>query len=459
MKPNILFLLTDDQRYNTIHALGNDEIMTPNMDELVRSGTAFTHAHIPGGTSGAVCMPSRAMINTGRTLFHLQGEGQNIPEDHITLGETLKKSDYFCYGIGKWHNGAPSFTRSFTQGKNAFFGGMWDHWNVPTCYYDPTGKYDNVINFVMNFYGNNKPTKIHCDKFNPGVHSSKLLSDTAISFLDEYTGEQPFFLYTAYLAPHDPRTMPDEYKNMYDPEKITLPVNFQEQHFEFGVSDIRDELLAPYPRTEKEVKKQIAEYYGMITHLDHEIGRVIDSLKQNGLYENTIIILAGDNGLAIGNHGLMGKQNHYEHSIRVPLVISGPGIPKGQIRDQYVYLMDIYPTICDIIGIEAPDSVEGKSFKKCIEDKDYEIRKDLYFAYNNLIRSVKDKHCKLIMYRNCADRMQLFDLDKDPMETTDLIDDLSYKEEKESLLELLNEYRISWDDEKHPMGADFWSAK
>lgn len=459
MKPNILFLLTDDQRYNTIHALGNDEIMTPNMDELVRSGTAFTHAHIPGGTSGAVCMPSRAMINTGRTLFHLQGEGQNIPEDHITLGETLKKSDYFCYGIGKWHNGAPSFTRSFTQGKNAFFGGMWDHWNVPTCYYDPTGKYDNVINFVMNFYGNNKPTKIHCDKFNPGVHSSKLLSDTAISFLDEYTGEQPFFLYTAYLAPHDPRTMPDEYKNMYDPEKITLPVNFQEQHFEFGVSDIRDELLAPYPRTEKEVKKQIAEYYGMITHLDHEIGRVIDSLKQNGLYENTIIILAGDNGLAIGNHGLMGKQNHYEHSIRVPLVISGPGIPKGEIRDQYVYLMDIYPTICDILGIEVPDSVEGKSFKKCIEDKDYEIRKDLYFAYNNLIRSVKDKHCKLIMYRNCADRMQLFDLDKDPMETTDLIDDPSYKEEKESLLELLNEYRISWDDEKHPMGADFWSAK
>lgn len=458
MKPNILFLLTDDQRFNTIHALGNDEIITPNMDALVNSGTAFTHAHIPGGTCGAVCMPSRAMIHTGRTLFHIDREGQEISPEYTTLGETLKKSGYYCYGIGKWHNGCKAYNRSFDQGDNIYFGGMWDHWNVPTCRYDPTGEYNHEIHYTPNFFQDNHPIRRKCDKLNQGIHSSQLLSDTAISFIDDYSGEKPFFLYTAYLAPHDPRTMPEKFKKMYDPEKIKIPENFQEQHFEFGISQIRDETLAPYPRTEKEIKRHIAEYYGMITHLDYEIGRIIETLKRNGQYENTIIVLTGDNGLAVGNHGLMGKQNNYEHSIRVPLIISGPGIPKGQIRDQYVYLLDIYPTLCDLLDIEIPKSVDGKSFKKCIEDKEYETRKDLYFAYGEFVRSVKDKNCKLITYRNCADTMQLFDLNKDPMELNNLIDDPSYKDEKEHLLQLLQEYRVSWDDEKHPLGKLFWSA-
>lgn len=224
-KPNIVFIVTDDQRFNTIHALGNDEIITPNMDWLVQNGTSFTQAHIPGGTSGAVCMPSRAMINTGRTLFSLDGEGQSIPKEHKTLGETLRENGYFAYGTGKWHNGPPAFTRSFDMGHEIFFGGMWDHWNVPTNYYDPTGEYDNEINFVGNFFQSNEVTKVHCDKFNPGKHSSELLAETSVHFIDEYKEEKPFFLYTAFLAPHDPRTMPEEYKKLYDPEKIKLPEN------------------------------------------------------------------------------------------------------------------------------------------------------------------------------------------------------------------------------------------
>ena len=122
-KPNIVFIVTDDQRFNTIHALGNEEIITPNMDWLVQNGTSFMQAHIPGGTSGAVCMPSRAMIHTGRTLFSLDGEGQTIPKEHKTLGETLRKNGYFAYGTGKWHNGPPAFTRSFDMGNEIFFGG------------------------------------------------------------------------------------------------------------------------------------------------------------------------------------------------------------------------------------------------------------------------------------------------------------------------------------------------
>ena len=144
----MIILLTDDQRAGTLHALGNDVIQTPHMDELVRRGTSFTRAHIPGGTLGAVCMPSRAMLNSGRTLFHLSGEGQDIPAEHITLGECLRGAGYHTHGVGKWHNGPDSYARSFSSGADIFFGGMWDHWNVPVCDYNPNGQYEHRIHFT-----------------------------------------------------------------------------------------------------------------------------------------------------------------------------------------------------------------------------------------------------------------------------------------------------------------------
>ncbi|MFI3212958.1 MAG: sulfatase-like hydrolase/transferase [Eubacteriales bacterium] len=454
---NILFIVTDDQRYNTIHALGNEEIITPNLDRLVAMGTAFTQAHIPGGTSGAICMPSRAMINSGRTLFHLDGEGQNIPEYHTTLGEALKAHDYHCFGTGKWHNGPPVFTRSFHEGSNIFFGGMWDHWNVPTSYYDPTGEYDNYINIVADWMHTNKSFKTLCDKFNPGVHSSQLLTDSSIEFLNQYEGEQPFYMYTAYLAPHDPRTMPEEFRQMYDASKLTLPENYVDMPENFGVEGIRDESLAPYPRTKENTLNQIADYYAMITHLDFEIGRLLDALEAKGELENTMIILAGDNGLAIGNHGLMGKQNHFDHSIRVPLIMAGPGIPVGEIRENYVYLLDIYPTICEMVGASIPESVEGISFAKMLTDKEYVTRETLYFVYNDLIRSVKDEQFKLIEYRTFMKKTQLFDLKNDPEEMHNLAGQKEYQEVQEKLSKLILQYRDEWDDKTHKFGQKYWA--
>lgn len=457
-RSNIVFILTDDQRYNTIQALGNKEISTPNMDWLVENGTSFTNAHIPGGTSGAVCMPSRAMIHTGRTLFSLEGEGQNIPVEHTTLGETLRQNGYFAYGTGKWHNGPPAFTRSFDTGTEIFFGGMWDHWNVPTNYYDPTGEYDNVINFVSNFGKSNTPMKVHCDKFNPGRHSSELLAGATVNFIDEYQNVQPFFVYTAFLAPHDPRTMPEKYRNMYDADKVKLPENFMTEPYAFGVQDIRDELLAPYPRNERNVREQIAEYYGMITHLDHEIGKIIDAVRRKGMLQDTIFILAGDNGLAVGCHGLMGKQNHYEHSIRIPLVFSGAGIPRNKTIDNYVYLLDIFPTLCELLEIEIPQSVEGLSFAKMFKDENFETRENLYFVYNDLLRSVKDKQYKLIEYRNYTRKTELFDIIHDPWEMNNLADCVEYAGVREEMKKLLFAYKESWGDERHVLGQRYWAC-
>lgn len=458
--PNILFLFADDQRFDTIAALGNEDIHTPHIDELVRSGTSFTHAHIPGGTCGAVCMPSRAMLHSGKTLFHLEKHGASIPSGHVLLGEVLQQAGYRTFGTGKWHNGTSSYARSFTDGGEIFFGGMADHWNVPACSYDPTGKYDKKAKQIRCAFVNNKVTVNICDHIHPGKHSTELFCRSAADWLDQYREDDPFFMYISFMAPHDPRSMPDRFLNMYDPEKIRLPANYMEEHpFHYGEQRERDELLAAYPRTENEIRRHIREYYGMISHLDDEIGNVLDALKRSGKYEETIIVFAADNGLALGQHGLMGKQNNYEHSVRVPLILTGPGIPTNEIRDSYVYLLDIFPTLCDMIGIDIPETVEGISFMPSIHHPGIPARETLYFAFTDKIRAVKDRKYKLIEYRyGGSEWTQLFDLEEDPMEMNNLFGRQEYSSVIMDLRNKLLEYKEAWGDEAHPVGRNYWNA-
>lgn len=460
-KPNILFILTDDQRFDTIHALGNPQIHTPNLDRLAARGTAFTHAHIPGGTSGAVCMPSRAMINSGRTLFHLYEAGSAIPREHTTMGECLRKNGYDTIGIGKWHNGIEAYARSFSDGDNIFFGGMWDHWNVPVNRFHPDGVYENKINYIPNFQHSNHPMEMIAERITAGVHSTELFTESALRFLEEER-EKPFFLYLSYLAPHDPRSMPREFREMYDPDKIRLPENFLPDHpfdigIDAGIGEDRDESLAAHPRSEQEVRRHIADYYGMISHLDYHIGRLLDRLEETGRLDDTLIVFTGDNGLSVGRHGLMGKQSVYEDSIRIPLILSGPGIPRGETRSDYVYLMDIYPTLCELTGIALPTSVEGKSFRPALSGEGNGPRKDVYFAYTHLIRGVKDRRYKLIEYRLHPEENQLFDLEADPWELVNLYGDPACGEIRARLKARLHEYRDAWeDDRENPFTRAYW---
>lgn len=458
-RPNVLFLLTDDQRYGTIHALGNDEIQTPNMDRIVRAGSAFVNAHIPGGTVSAVCMPSRAMLNSGRTLFRIQDNGQNIPDEHMTIGENFLRSGYHSCGIGKWHNGIKSYARSFDRGENIFFGGMWDHWNVPVNDFSPDGHYEKEINFTPNFTANEAPVKVRAERINAGIHSTDLFSESALDFIAKYDESAPFFLYLSFLAPHDPRTMPEQFRNMYDPEKITLPPNFMEMPAVcYGwAAKGRDENTEAYPRRAENIQKHIADYYAMISHIDWRIGQILDALESKGLMDNTIVVLCGDNGLAIGQHGLMGKQNLYEHSVKVPLVISGPGIPENTVSDGLVYLMDIYPSLCELCGIDIPDSVEGRSFVPLMHDRDASIRDYLYLAFQARIRGVMDKRYKLIEYRTDHLKLtQLFDLKNDPWEKYNIFDMAGSGEIVDRLRAHLYELRDKWEDEGVQFGQQFW---
>ena len=441
-RPNILFLFADDMRSTTIRALGNNEIITPNLDQFVQNGTTFANNYIMGGTSGAVSMPSRAMLMTGRYLFSIKGEGQTIPQEHTLMGETFRGAGYRTFGIGKWHNGKESFNRGFGDGREIFFGGMTDHWNVPAFDYDQTGEYAARIPYTVSFETQRVAYR-DADHIKSGVHSSELFSDQAIEFINQCDGENPFFMYVAYMAPHDPRVMPPEYMAMYDTAKIALPANFMTEHpFNNGEMRIRDEVLLGFPRNEADVKKEILRYYAMITHLDEQIGRVIKALKDKGLYDNTIIVFAADNGLAVGQHGLLGKQNLYEHSVKVPLIFVGKGFEAGKKEERFTYLQDIFPTLCELTKTPVPASVESQSV---LSKKKRDV---MFYAYRHLQRAVRKDNFKLIEYQvDGVETVQLFDLKNDPWELNNLAQDPKNAKKVDEMRKLLREQKKIYNDQ------------
>ena len=186
----------------------------------------------------------------------------------------------------------------------------------------------------------------------------------------------------------------------------------------------------------------------MITHLDVQIGRVLKVMEEKKLMENTIIVFAGDNGLAVGQHGLMGKQNLYEHSIHVPLIFSGPGIPKNKKDTNFAYLFDIFPTLCDLAGVQIPPTVEGKSLKPILFGGEEKVREAMFFAYKNFQRAVRKDQWKLIKYNvNNEVITQLFDLKEDPYETNNLADNSQYKSQLDEMTNLLIDQMIENNDQ------------
>lgn len=427
-KPNILILFTDDHTYHAVGALGNKVVKTPHMDELVKNGTTFSRASCLGGKHGALCVVSRAGIMTGRYLNSLPGGADVIPTDHTMMPEHLKKQGYKTFATGKWHNDKAAHFRAFDEADNIFFGGMHfpeegGHEHANLYHHDPSGQYPESAAWSANQY------------------SSTMYADAAVAYLNRNKqSQQPFFAYVAFTSPHDPRTPPAPYDKMYDPNKIPLPKNFLPQHpFDNGEMEVRDEQLLPKVRTPEMIKKELAIYYGMISELDAQIGRIIQTLKANGQYENTLIIFAGDNGLAVGSHGLVGKQSLYEHSMRVPLVMVGPGIPKNQKTDALCYLSDVFPTVCSFLGIEKPTSVEGKNLMEAIQNPQMVFRQNIYYKYRDIQLALRTHDdWKLIKYNvKGVEHQQLFNLKKDPWETKNLAMDKKYQSKMATLTETL----------------------
>jgi arylsulfatase A-like enzyme len=403
-RPNILFFFTDDQRWDTIGALGNPEIHTPNIDRLVAEGFHFKNAYCMGSMVGAVCLPSRTMLATGRSLWRIPEKPRaKIPPPGVPLLPVLlNEAGYVTFHSGKAGN-ACTFSNALFQT------------NIETRDRD--------------------------------ANSATEHAENAIKFLRAHDGTKPFFIYLAPPVPHDPRLAPEEFTKLYDPARITLSKNFMPRHpFDNGELMVRDEKLASHPRTVEEMRRHLADYYATISHLDHEIGRVLDTVAERGWAGNTIVIYSSDQGLAVGGrHGLMGKQNLYEH-VKPPLIFAGPGIPHGE-SNALVYLYDLFPTICEMAGAETPMVAEGKSLLPVIAGRQARVREWLFGAYRDCQRMVRDERWKLIEYNaNGVRNTQLFDLQNDPDELNNLAADTNYVEQLAKLRALLLEGQKQFGD-------------
>jgi choline-sulfatase len=444
-RPNFLFFIADDLMFRTINSINNPEVRTPNIDRLVRSGVHFTHCFHAGSWSGAVCVASRTMLNTGLSPFKAQKALVDNQSGMVPVwGQTLRNGGYRTFQTGKWHLDAVTLQRSFTDLKTTG-PGFLDSTHDPK---DPAHDMYNRPAPGNKWSPTDRSLKGHwLDKQlwldgpkGETKHSSEVYADSAIDFLNGQRVNQskPFFMYVAFNAPHDPRQAPEEYQAMYSADKIGLPPNYLPQHpFDQGDFHTRDEQLGPFPRTPEVVKTHRKEYYAIITHMDAQIGRVLDALEKSGKASNTYVILTADHGLAVGEHGLLGKQNQYECSMRMPLIMKGPGIKPGTHVDEMVYQHSMYATTCELAGIPVPPHVEFPSLKPMVMGQSVAPLHDAMFGWLNVIqRSIRTKKHKLIFYVPIK-RFQLFDLENDPWEMHDLIDNQQYMSVKADMIALL----------------------
>ncbi len=432
-QPNILFMIADDHRWDAIAGYGDPTVKTPTMDSLMARGTTFRETHIMGSLVGAVCVPSRAAVLTSANLF--RSGGNQLNRDLAVWPQVMREAGYSTFFSGKWHNDRQTFTNSFDDGATIFFGGMGNQYKVPIFDFDPSGAYPKDNRYIG-------------DKF-----STTLFTDSAVDFIENYDQTDPFFVYLSFTSPHDPRTPPGEYATMYKPEDVPVPENFVAEHpFDNGEMRIRDEVLAPFPRTPEIVQQHIADYYGMITSQDAEMGRVLQTLEEKGHLDNTIVIYTADHGLAVGQHGLLGKQNLYNHSIRVPSIFAGPGIPEGQTVDALTYLYDVFPTVCDLTNVDIPDTVEGCSLVPLMEGCVDKVRDTVFAAYKDIHRTVSDGKWKLIRYYVSEETgkgtnyLQLFDLENDPWENNNLAELPEHADRIKLLAVELNRWQTETDD-------------
>jgi len=383
------------------------------------------------------------MFNTGRFLWRAEPYENAMKMDTLAArgqlwSKEMEKLGYETFMTGKWHVSIEPkniFTHAGTKRP-----GMPK--DTPEGYNRPLSESDTLWRPWDPSFGG---------FWEGGTHWSEVVANETMGFLESAAGtENPFFMYVAFNAPHDPRQSPREYVDMYPLENIAVPESFLPEYpykDDIGCSKkLRDEALAPFPRTEYSVKVNRQEYYAIITHMDAQIRRILDKLEETGMADNTYIIFTADHGLSVGHHGLIGKQNMYEHSLRPPLIIVGPDIPEGEEQDMAVYIQDLMPTVIEYAGGQVPEYVEYSSLKPIIEKKQMESSyPEVYCAYMDLQRMIRVEDYKLIVYPYAGVK-RLFNLLIDPQEMNDLASDPSQKERLEWMFGDLQELMVSMSD-------------
>jgi choline-sulfatase len=440
-RPNFLFIIADDLTFRGIRAMGNPEIETPHLDGLMKRGCTFTHAFHQGSWTGAVCIASRSMLNSGLTAFRAQKQIEQVP----LWGQTMGDAGYQTSIVGKWHLSKTTLERSFQDHATIYMDGMFE--SGPTAYGRPSpgNTWSPSDMSLRGQWLHARDWRKAADA--PIQHSAQIWADTASDRLAKLSKKKdPFLLYVAFTSPHDPRQAPKEIVDRYPANRIAIPPNYLPVHpFDQGDSHGRDELLAPFPRTREAVQLHRSEYYAHVTYLDQQVGRILAALNQSGKADNTYVIFTADHGLAVGQHGLMGKQNLYDHSTRMPFIVTGPGIGKGRRVDEMVYQHSVFATTCELAGVPIPKTVEFPSLANWLHGSDGPKTDSVFCWYQNFQRSVRTREHKLILYPQVG-KSQIFDLQRDPWETRNVDADPAYAAVRKDLMERLRKHQKELGD-------------
>ncbi len=412
-RPNFVFILTDDQSQETLNCYGNEVCQTPHLDRLAAEGMVIQDAHHMGAWVGAVCRPSRTMIMTGRHVW-------NIPGNRAPEVES-----------------PPDFLKTAAQDSMPAVFNRSGYDTFRTCktgnsYVEANALFDIVRDATKRGGTEDKGSAWH--------------GDQVMDYLDRRQAEQdtdPFLIYFGLSHPHDPRRAVPELAEKYgatnddaplekaNPKAPPLPINWLPKHpFHHGHPNLRDEVKVPgvlTRRDEATVRNELAREYACIENIDRQVGRLLAKLEAMGELENTYILFTSDHGIAVGRHGLMGKQNLYEHTWKVPFIVRGPGIEAGSQASGFIYLSDVLPTLCDLAGIETPEVVDGQSFRAVLEGDEERVRDTVYGVYcggtKPGMRSLKTYDgWKLIEYNVLGKEVretQLFHLPTNPHEFLD----------------------------------------
>ncbi|MDA9770510.1 sulfatase [Emcibacteraceae bacterium] len=456
-KPNIIYILTDDQRYDELGFM-NSLLDTPNMDAIAKEGVHFKNAFV----TTALCSPSRATILTGQYANTHGVVDNNAPirEGTIFFPSYLQKAGYKTGFIGKWHMGAEGDQPQPGFDKWVSFAGQGN-------YYPELGD------------GNIAQLNIDGEHVNQKGYVTDELTDYALGWLDSLDKDKPFFLYFSHKAVHADFEPAERHINQYADKTVKLPDNMANTTENYAgkprwVKDQRSSWHGvdfPYHST-LNVGEYKMRYHRTLSAVDDSIGRVQQWLADNGLAENTIVMLMGDNGFLFGEHGLIDKRNAYEESMRVPLLAMGPGFERGKVVAEVVANLDIAPTMLDLAGIDAPGQFQGRSFKDLASGEElsepwnnefaYEYFWEYDFPQTPTTFALRTNRYKLIQYHGIWDREELYDMINDPQEMHNLIDDPDLIEVKVNLRKRIyalmknprGEHAVPYTERKH-RGATF----
>jgi arylsulfatase A-like enzyme len=441
VKPNIVFIVADDLRADVLSAYGGP-VKTPNIDKLAERGVLFRRA-----TCGyPICHVSRSEMLSGRCLVTEASPGKVIPfkPEWAIWPEVMKKAGWHTVHAGKWHVEGSPWTRGYvaTAGLFSSGGAQGKPLTVPRS---ATGRPVTGYSGWTFKSNDNKPLIDLGIGLTPDTDAH--IADAVIGAIERSKTDRPIFLHVNFTAPHDPLHWPKGLQGHFKAEQIKLPANFRAQHpFDHGNAGGRDETIVTIPRTEEDVRRERAVYYALAANLDVQVGRIVSALEKHSQLERSLIIFTSDQGLALGSHGLMGKQNQYEHTANVPLIVSGPGITKGKRFDSQCALRDLFPTVCELTRLKIPEYVQGKSLVKVLRGDQAEIHDAVFGYFTDTQRMIRTAEgWKLIWYPQ-AKRFQLFETSKDRDELHDLSTDAAQLERLKRMSQSLKSWMLEQGD-------------